>query len=109
VSAGILSIAKLANGGSASSIGASTNDPGNLVLAGGTLQYTGGGDSTDHLFTLDAAGGGIDASGSGPVIWTNTGAIAFGSDPAPSGTRTLTLSGNNAAMNTLAAIITDDP
>jgi len=108
ISAGVLSVAKLALGGSASSIGASTNDPSNLVLGGGTLQYTGGGDTTDRLFTLDAAGGGIDASGTGPVMWTNSGAIAFGSDPAPSGTRTLTLSGNNTGPNALAAMITDD-
>ncbi|MGA2254757.1 MAG: autotransporter-associated beta strand repeat-containing protein, partial [Thermoguttaceae bacterium] len=108
VSAGILSIGKLALGGSASSIGTSTNVAGNLVLAGGTLQYTGGGDSTDRLFSLDAAGGAIDASGTGPVNWTNSGAIAFGSDPAPSGTRTLTLTGSNTGLNMLAAVVADD-
>jgi len=108
VSAGVLSIGKLSLGGVTSSIGASTNDPANLVLGGGILQYTGTGDTTDRLFTLDAGGGGIDSSGTGPLNWTNTGEIAFGSNPAPSGTRTLTLTGNNTGLNTLSAMILDD-
>ncbi len=54
ISAGILSANTLANGGAASSIGASTNAAGNLVLGGGTLQYTGGTLSTDRNYTLTA-------------------------------------------------------
>jgi fibronectin-binding autotransporter adhesin len=109
VSGGILSVAMLVNGGSASSIGASTNNSSNLFLAGGTLQYTGSGASTDRLFSLDAAGGAIDASGTGPLNWTNAGTIGFGSTPAPSGTRTLTLTGNNTGLNTMGVTLADDP
>ena len=44
--------ARLPNGGVASSIGASTNAAANLVLGGGTLQYTGA--SCDHRSQLHA-------------------------------------------------------
>ena len=57
ISGGVLSVSTIAYGGLPSSIGASTNDPSNLVLAGGTLQYTGAGAITDRLFTLTSPGG----------------------------------------------------
>jgi fibronectin-binding autotransporter adhesin len=107
VSGGILSVPTLANGGSASSIGASTNNAGNLVLAGGTLLYTGSGASTDRLFTLDVAGGTIAASGSGPLNWTNTGTIAFSGTATPGVPRTLTLTGTNTGLNTMGITIAD--
>ena len=43
ISGGTLSVGTLANGGSASDIGAASSSATNLVLNGGTLQYTGGG------------------------------------------------------------------
>ena len=43
ISGGVLVATNLANGGSPSSIGASTNNAANLVIDGGTLQYIGGG------------------------------------------------------------------
>ena len=52
LSGGTLSVGTLANGGSASDIGAAANSAANLVFNGGTLQYTGGGATSDHLFTL---------------------------------------------------------
>ncbi len=55
MNAGVLSVDTLANGGVASSIGQSTNAAANLVLGGGTLQYTGGTVSTDRNYTLTAA------------------------------------------------------
>ncbi|WP_408953732.1 autotransporter-associated beta strand repeat-containing protein [Lysobacter sp. Hz 25] len=60
VDGGTLSVTTLANGGLVSSIGASSNASGNLVLNSGTLQYTGGTTSTDRGFTVGnlAAGGG---------------------------------------------------
>ena len=49
IAGGVLSISSLANGGVASSIGASTSAAGNLVLGeGGMLRYTGGAASTDR-------------------------------------------------------------
>lgn len=55
INAGILSVSSLANGGVASNIGASSNAAANLVLGGGTLQYTGGSVTTNRNFTLTAA------------------------------------------------------
>jgi autotransporter-associated beta strand protein len=57
ISGGILSTPLLANGGAPSGIGASANAASNLVLDGGTLQYTGTGATTDRLFTLTTNGG----------------------------------------------------
>lgn len=104
ISGGILSVPLLANGGIASGIGASTNAAANLVLDGGTLQYTGTGASTDRRFTLTTNGGGIDASGSGALNFTSTAAIAFSG----AGPRALTLTGSNTAANTLAAVLGDN-
>ena len=108
---GIVNVASLANGGADSSIGASTNVANNLIFGGGTLQYTGSAaQTTDHLFTLGDSGiggnnGTIDASGTGTgtVSFTNTGAVAFGN----TGVHSLTLTGSNTGMNSLAAAIGD--
>jgi len=102
ISGGILSTPLLANGGAASGIGASTGAAANLVLDGGTLQYTGTGASSDRAFTLTTNGGGLDASGSGALNFTSTAAIALRG----TGSRALTLTGTNAAA-TLAAILGD--
>ena len=100
---GTLSVSVLANGGTASGIGASTNDASNLLINRGTLQYTGATVSTDRLFTIGTSGGSLDASGTGTLTFSNTGAIAF---TAP-GVRTLTLTGTNTANNTLALLVAD--
>jgi fibronectin-binding autotransporter adhesin len=101
ISGGILSVSTLANGGSNSGIGKSSNAAANLVLDGGTLQYTGAAVSSDRLFTLTRNGGTLDASGSGALTLSNTGTEACTS----SGARTLTLTGNNSG--TLAAVLGD--
>ena len=54
LSGGVLSASSLADGGTVSSVGQSTNAAANLVFDGGTLQYTGGAVSTNRLFTLTA-------------------------------------------------------
>lgn len=54
ISAGTLSIATVANGGTASNLGASSNAAGNLLFDGGTLRYTGVTASTDRSFTITA-------------------------------------------------------
>jgi autotransporter-associated beta strand protein/T5SS/PEP-CTERM-associated repeat protein len=56
---GILSVNLLANGGQPSPIGASSADPANLALAGGTLRYTGPSVTIDRGFRLEAAGSGL--------------------------------------------------
>ncbi len=108
ISGGTLGVTSLANGGAASPLGASTASAGNLVLNGGTLQYSGSGAaSTNRLFTLGPNGGALDGSGTangstdGSVSFTAAGAMAASG----SGIRTLTLTGTNTGNNTLSASI----
>ena len=103
ISGGTVSVGALGNGGSASDIGAAPNSATNLVLNGGTLQYTGGGATSDHLFTLGTAGGTIDNEG-GQLTLNNSGTIALSG----TGTRTLSLTGSDTSGDTLAAVLGDN-
>src|SRR5439155_8582182 len=71
---GTLIVGNLANGGTISSIGASSSAAANLVLTGGTLKYTGSGAAIDRLFSISPLGGAIDASGGGALVFNNAGA-----------------------------------
>ena len=106
INAGVLAVRSLADGGVASSIGAASAAAGNLVLNGGTLQYLGEGSRTDRLFTLGPSStSALDASGTGPVEFTSTGALAF------SGTNTaqaMTLTGTYTGDNGIALQIADN-
>ncbi|GEM_PF-1682085 len=104
ISGGILSANTLANGLSNSSIGASSNVAGNLVIDGGTLQYTGAATSSDRLFTIGTSGATLDASGSGAINFNNGGTILR---TPTSGSRTLTLTGTNTGANTLGDLLSD--
>lgn len=104
ISGGTLSVSTLADGGSPSDIGQSGNGAANLALNGGTLQYTGGAQSSDRLFTLGTAGGALDASGSGALSLNNAGAVTLSG----SGARAFTLKGTSADDNTLAASLADN-
>jgi fibronectin-binding autotransporter adhesin len=88
---GILSIGALANGGQSSDIGAATAASANLVLNGGTLQYTGGTVSIDRGATLGASGGTIDSTGGG--VLTSSGVIVGSGTLTKTGFDTLVLSG----------------
>ncbi len=80
----------LANGGSASGMGQSTNIAANLILDGGTLEGSGG---TDRDFTLTTNGGSLDNSLT--VNFNGPGLVAV-----PSNTNvTLTLTGTSTAHN----------
>lgn len=103
VSGGTISVSALANGGSASDIGAADNSAGNLVLNGGTLQYTGSAASVDRLFTLGTAGGTIDNEG-GMLALNNSGTVALSG----TGARTLILTGSDTTGDTLAGSIGDN-
>jgi autotransporter-associated beta strand protein len=98
INAGTVSVGTLANGLSPSDIGQAANSAANLVLSGGTLQYTGGGATSDHLFTLGTAGGTINNDG-GTLALNNSGAIALSG----TGARTLTLRGTEASGGTILA------
>lgn len=107
-SGGTLSVAALTNGGGPSStLGVSSNAASNLVINGGTLRYTGSGDSTDRLFTIGNAApdtATIDSSGSGALNFTNTGALVYGGSQNTA--RTLILDGSyTGAANTMASLI----
>lgn len=82
-----LVVDKLTNGGVASSIGSSSSDASNLYIQGATLKYVGTGDSTDRLFTIGTKGLTIDSSGTGAVVFSNTGLL--GRDDAESRLGTL--------------------
>ncbi len=107
VKGGTLQVAKLADGGSASSIGQSTSLASNLVIDGGVLKYTGSGDSSNRLFTIEGGGATLDASGVGALSLNATGSLAMGT--AFNIARTLVLTGSNTGNNTLAAVISDGP
>lgn len=111
---GLIVAAKLANGGTASSLGSAAATADKLVLDGGTLRYVGTGDSSNKLFTVAINGATIDARGFGGLNLTSTGALAVTAGT----TRTLTLAGDldtsllnvvNGALpnNTLAATFGD--
>lgn len=65
----------LANGGVASSIGSASSAAENLFIHASTLKYVGTGDSTNRLFTIGTGGATIDSSGTGAVVFSNTGAL----------------------------------
>ncbi|HWW57263.1 MAG TPA: autotransporter-associated beta strand repeat-containing protein [Sphingopyxis sp.] len=103
ISGGVLGVDKLADGGVASSIGASSAAAANLVIGNGsTLRYTGAGDSTNRLFTLSQGVTFIESSGTGAIVFTDTGPVTLaGSNQA----RTIALGGTNTGNNTLAGSI----
>ncbi len=104
INAGTLSVATIGNGGVAGNLGNATSAAANLVLGGGTLQYTGATASTNRAFTL-IDGTTLDASGSGAINFTNAGGLAYG---VANQARTLTLAGSNTGLNTLTAAIADN-
>ena len=94
ISSGILNVATLANFNTNSSIGkgSASNTASDLVLDGGTLQYTGtAAASTNRLYTLTTNGGGFDASGTTLGTMTVSGNMTASG---ATGSQTLTLKGS---------------
>jgi len=90
VEGGTLSVSSLANAGAASNIGqyASAGADG-LILAGGTLQYTGGTATTDRGFTL---------KGDSTIDVTTPGAtLALGASESSDASSTLTVTGGTGS------------
>ncbi len=106
ISGGVLSVDQLADGGLASSIGASSSAAANLVIGNGsTLRYTGAGDTTNRQFTLATGVTFIESSGTGALQFTNTGAVTLtGTNTA----RTIALGGTNTANNIMGGAIGDN-
>ena len=103
ISSGILSVGVLANGGSASDIGAANNTASSLVINSGTLQYTGSGATSDHLFTVGTAGATLDNEG-GTLELVSAGPVALSG----AGARTLNLTGSDTSGDVLAASLADN-
>jgi len=127
IQASVLEVTALGNGGEARNIGAATSAAANLVIGGnstgGTLRYVGAGETTDRLFTIGSAstaynilnGGGpapvvnlaatvnstIDSSGSGALVFGNTGSLLVGNAL----NTVFELTGSNTGNNTIAAVI----
>jgi fibronectin-binding autotransporter adhesin len=111
----VLEITSIANGGSNSSIGASSNAAGNLRFNFGfndtsltSLRYIGSANaSTDRLFTLygniNGTNSRIESSGEGTLSFTNTGEIASGHARG----RNFYLGGTNTGDNTFAPTLSD--
>lgn len=105
ISGGVLGVDKLANGGLASSLGASSAAASNLIIGNGsTLRYTGSGDTTNRLFTLSAGVTFIESSGTGAIVFTDTGPVTLAG---ANQNRTIALGGTNTGNNTLAGSIGD--
>ena len=103
ISGGVLGVDKLADGGVASSIGASSAAAANLVIGNGsTLRYTGAGDTTNRLFTLSQGVTFIESSGTGAIVFTDTGPVTLANI---NQARTIALGGTNTGNNTLAGSI----
>jgi fibronectin-binding autotransporter adhesin len=106
---GTLAVTSLTDGGSNSSIGASSNAASNLIIGssgGATLSYIGSSNaSTDRLFSIASTNSNIASNGDGTLNFTNTGAIAYGT---ANQVRTLGLSGTNTGLNILSASIGDN-
>ena len=103
IEGGTLTVATLANGGTASPIGAATADPANLALAGGTLRYTGPSTTINrgltHAGATAAVVSGIETTNdltlSGQITVSSFGRLL------KTGTGTLTLT--NPGTNVLAS------
>ncbi|MBX3743148.1 MAG: autotransporter-associated beta strand repeat-containing protein [Akkermansiaceae bacterium] len=93
IAGGTLSVSDIRNGGVASAMGASGNVVNGIILAGGRLQYTGAGSTTDRLFNMTASST-IEASGTGALVFNNAGTMG-----AENGARTLYLTGYNKDDN----------
>jgi fibronectin-binding autotransporter adhesin len=108
---GVLSVSNLANGGSASAIGASSASPANLVFAGGTLSYTGPTVSINRGYNnLDTSNAvDIDAEGNlslgGPV----TAGAGSGFTKGGPAQLAYTAAGTNVLSDSLGYIVAQGP
>ncbi len=112
LTSGTLAVSSLTNGGSNSSIGASSNAASNLVFNGGTLRYVNSGlnssngvvaltnsttPSTDRNFTINnGSSGTIDVASSGTTLTMSGGSAATTGSLTKAGAGTLILTGTNS-------------
>jgi len=73
---GVLSVSSVNNGGLTSPTGIASNAASNLVINGGDFVFAGASDTTDRLFSIGSGSATLTSSGTGPITFSNTGAIA---------------------------------
>jgi len=95
IAGGTLSIPTVANANIPCPLGAADGSPGNLVLNGGTLRYTGATASTDHGVTLNPNGGTLEISASATTL-TLSNVLAGSGTLTKTGTGKLALNAANA-------------
>ena len=95
IGGGVLALNALADGGSASPIGAASSDSGKLVFSGGgTLRYLGLNGATDRGATLNTGGGIIEVTNAAANL-TLDGSLTGSGSLTKTGPGTLTLDGTN--------------
>ena len=95
IAGGTLSVSNLANGGSASPIGAAGTSSANLVFNGGTLEYLGANKTIDRGATILDGGSTLNVSNSG-VTLTVSGSLTGTGNLTKTGSGQLTLTGGNS-------------
>jgi filamentous hemagglutinin family protein len=101
INAGILSVSTLAAGGANSGIGAAATSNANLVLGGGTLQYTGATVSTSRGFTLTAGTTStIEVTSAAAVLTMSTASANTNGNLTKTGSGTLTFTAAMAYTGT---------
>jgi fibronectin-binding autotransporter adhesin len=105
IGGGVVAVGVLTDGGLASDIGAANNGATNIVISGGTLEYTGAGASVNRLFSVGPGGGTIDNEGAAALVFNNSGSLGMSGN----GPRTLTLTGSDTFGDTIASAIVNHP
>jgi len=102
IEGGVLEVSQLANGGVASAIGSSVNDPNKLVVSNATLRYSGPNATIDRSITLAGDAGAVDISTANTLtiggILTGSGGLT----KAGTGNLILTGANTNAGVTTLS-------
>ena len=105
---GVVNVAYLTNALVNGPLGAANDNATKLMLAGGTLQYTGNNaTSTDRNFTL-LGNFTIDASGSASNATMSFAATGSNHKFSQAASATLTLTGSNTGSNVISGVITDN-
>lgn len=107
ISRGLVTVARLANAGTASSLGAATGSDGIIDIGSGansaTLQYNGSSaSSTNRVINMAGTTGGVTLTNNSSTA--NTAGYTGGVTNAGGGNKTLTLNGSNTGNNTVGAI-----
>lgn len=96
-----LQVASMGDGTNPSALGLVPMTPAGLKFSGGTLLYSGAGESTARGFTVAGSGARFSSEGNGALVITSAALVDFSNDFSPN--RRLTLAGSNLGGNIFAA------